>query len=58
MSAIRHKARDYLEYGAYDRFKARRVGRLFCVPRYLGNGSARRLVPLLAYQARALRVYV
>lgn len=55
MSAIMHKASNYREYGAYDRFKSRRLGRLFCAPRYFGNGSARRLVPLLAYQTRAFR---
>lgn len=60
MSAIRHKAKDYLEYGPYDRFKSKRIGRLFMGPRYLGAARPSRLVPLLAYQSRAFRdcVYV
>lgn len=55
MSAIRHKAKDYREYGPYDRFTSKRVGRLFMGPRYLGGGRRSRCVPLLAYQTRAFR---
>jgi hypothetical protein len=54
MSTIRTKAREYREYGPYDRFISRRVGvgRHFVSTRYVGTG--RRWVPLLAYEARRL----
>lgn len=53
MSALMHKARDFREYGAFDRFKSKRIGRLYILPRYAGR--RRNAVPLLAYQTRAFR---
>jgi hypothetical protein len=53
MTNIRRQAREYREFGAYDRFRSRQApGRHYVTPRY--SGAGRRLVPLMAYQLRRM----
>lgn len=54
MTKICRQAREYREFGAYDRYRSRRpgLGRHYVAPRYIGHG--RRWVPLMAYELRRM----